>query len=153
MKKIKIFSLGIAMFMGLFITSCDLDPTEALRDIIKEDFGYLPVIANFTLASPTASATAPIAGTNCTFDLRYWSEGEIDKIQFWVRIGAGSPQLVDEKPYSPAFSNITKTDSLLFNYTIPTTVPTGTVVAMEARVTNKNVPDFPVSRTVNVTVR
>lgn len=154
MKKLKIFASSLLIALGIsLLPSCDIAPNQALLDIIQEDFGYIPVIANFTLANPTASATAPTAGTNCTFDLRYWSEGEIDRIQFWVKIGTGDPELIEERPYTPAFSNISKTDSLLVNYTIPASVPVGTVVGMEARVTNKNVPNFPVTRVVNVTVR
>jgi hypothetical protein len=154
MNKLKTFTYSLLLTLGLgSFYACEVAPTDALMEIIKEDFGYIPVIANFTLASPTASATAPIAGTNCTFDLRYWSEGEIDRIQFWVRVGTQEPVMVDDRPYTPAFSNITKTDSLRFNYTIPAATPVGTVVGMEARITNKNVPNFPVTRTVNVTVR
>lgn len=154
MKKLKIYVSSLLIVLGLgSMYACDVAPTDALMEIIREDLGYIPVIANFTLASPTASATAPTAGTNCTFDLRFWSEGEIERIQFWVKVGAADPVMVEERPYAPAFSNITKTDSLLLNYTIPATVPVGTVVGMEARVTNRNVPNFPVTRTVNVTVR
>lgn len=154
MRKLKIFASSILLTIGLgAIYSCDVAPTDALMEIIKEDLGYIPVIANFTLASPIASATAPLAGTNCSFDLRYWSEGEIDRIQFWVKVGTADPVLLDDRPYTPAFSNISKTDSLMFNYTIPAVTPVGTVVGMEARVTNKNLPNFPVTRTVNVTVR
>ncbi|UJP63695.1 hypothetical protein [Mongoliitalea daihaiensis] len=154
MKKLKIIASSLLLIFGMgSMYSCDVAPTDALMEIIKEDLGFIPVIANFTLASPTASATAPTAGTNCTFDLRYWSEGEIDRVQFWVKLGTADPVLVDDRPYAPAFSNISKTDSLLINYTIPAALPVGTVVGMEARVTNKNLPNFPVTRTVNVTVR
>lgn len=153
MKKIKLFIAAILGAFTISATSCDVAPTDALMEIIKEDLGYLPVIANFTLTNPVASATAPTPGTNCTFDLRYWSEGEIEKVQFWVKIGAAAAVQVSEQPYRPAFSNISKTDSLLFNYTIPADVARGTVVGVEARVINKNLPNFPVTRNVNVTVR
>lgn len=153
MKKIKYYSQGLVFLLSSFLFSCDVGPTDALQDIIKEDLGYIPVITNFVLSNPTASDSAPEAGTNCTFDLRYWSEGEIDRIQFWVKIGSAEPQRLDEIPYKPAFSNITKTDSLLYNYTIPSEIEAGTVVSMEARITNTNLPNYIVSRTVNVTVR
>jgi hypothetical protein len=153
MKKLKIFISSLILTASLGIYSCDIAPTDALTDIIKEDLGYIPVISNFTLRSPTPSTSTPSPGTLCTFDLRYWSEGEIDKVQFWVKLGSADPVQVDEKAYVPAYSNISKTDSLLFNYTIPASVNTGTVVGVEARVINKNLPDFPVSRTVNVTIR
>ncbi|MBW3468331.1 hypothetical protein [Arthrospiribacter ruber] len=153
MNTLKYFIIGFVLTLSTFISSCDIGPTDALQDIIQEDLGYIPVISNFTLRSPTASETSPTAGTDCTFDLRYWSEGEIDRIQFWVKVGGANPERLDDRPYEPAFSNITKTDSLLFNYTIPNGIEAGTVISMEARITNTNLPDFPVSREVNVTVR
>ncbi|WP_194777240.1 hypothetical protein [Pararhodonellum marinum] len=151
MKKIKIYCLAILTMFAGAITSCDIGPTDALLDIIQEDKGYIPVIANFTLSAPVPTATTP--GTECRFDLRYWSEGEIDKIRFWVKVGDAAAVQVQESDYQPAFSNVTKTDSLLFNYTIPNDVAAGTVIGVEARVTNQNLPDYAVTRIVNVTVQ
>lgn len=153
MKKTKIFAIYTLLTISIGWSSCDVGPTDALMEIISEDLGFIPVISSFTLASPTASENTPTPGTNCVFDLRFWSEGELESIEFWQRIDSGDLELIATREYTPAFSNISKTDSLLFNYTIPSNVPAGTVIGMEARVFNRDLPDFPVSRVVNVTVR
>lgn len=151
MKNIKTYCLALLTLVAVATTSCDIGPTDALMDIIKEDKGYIPVIANFTLSSPAPAQALP--GTECRFDLRFWSEGEIDKIRFWVKVGSADAVQVQESDYSPAFSNVSKTDSLLFNYTIPNNVVAGTIIGVEARVTNQNLPDYAVTRNVNVTVQ
>jgi len=139
-----------ALSVGIF-TACDIAATDPLMDIIKEDQGYIPVVAGWTMRTPTPVTLTP--GANAVFDLRYWSEGEIDKIRFFVKIGTAENQMISEQNYVPAYSNITKTDSLLINYTLPASVAVGTPVIFRAEVTNKNLPDYPVGRSLTFPVR
>lgn len=147
---IKKYLVIAAISAGIF-TACDIAATDPLMDIIKEDKGYIPVVAGWTLRTPAAAALTP--GANAVFDLRYWSEGEIDKIRFFVKIGDAENQMVSEQDYSPAYSNVSKTDSLLINYTLPATVAVGTPVIFRAEVTNRNLPDYPVGRSLTLPVR
>jgi hypothetical protein len=151
MKKLKLYILLCAAWAAFALTSCDEDPSDALREIIKEDLGYLPVIARFNLLTPPAGQVR--AGVNCTFDLRFWSEGEIDRIEVWNRIGTtGEFERVNQLPYNPAFSSITRTDSLIVNYTVPANVDAGTSIRVEVRIANTGLADFPRVSGVNLTV-
>lgn len=149
-KYIKKYIAIAVVAMGIF-TACDIAATDPLMDIIKEDKGFIPVVAGWTMRTPAPTALTP--GANAVFDLRFWSEGEIDKIRFFVKIGNEDNRMVSEQNYVPAYSNISRTDSLLINYTIPTTVAVGTPVVFRAEVTNRNLPNYPVGRQLSLTVR
>ncbi len=157
MKKIKTYAfLLVALAAGL-LAACDQDADQPLKDIIKADLGYLPVIASFTLASPTpAAGTAPTPvkpGAACTFDLRYWSEGPIDRVQLASRVGTtGTPSLFYDQGYEPAYSSISRTDSLRVTYTVPADAAVGTRIRVEARVTNVDLADYPRTAAVELLV-
>ncbi len=148
MKKIKSYALLLFVLAAGLLGACDRDADQDLKDIIKQDLGYLPVIASFTLTSPTpAAGTAPTPvkpGAVCTFDLRYWSEGQIDQVQLQSRLGTtGAFSTVYAQEYTPAYSTISRTDSLRLNYTIPADATAGTRIRVEARVTNVDLADYP----------
>lgn len=126
--------------MLLVFSACDEDPTDALQEIIKEDLGYVPRITSFTLVTP-ASTTVPV-GSSVTFDLRYWSEGSIKDIQFWMIQGATETRIAEQN-YAPAFSKITRTDSLRFTYQIPGTLDAGSQFSVQARVANVGLETYP----------
>src|SRR5687768_11499666 len=85
----------------LAMVACDEEPTEDLRAIIKEDLGYVPKISQFRLITP---ATSPVpAQSNLAFDIRFWSEGDIDDIKFYQIVGVDTT-LISELSYSPAYS-------------------------------------------------
>jgi hypothetical protein len=139
MKKIiNLYTLTLAVMAFAFV-ACDEDPTDDLKDIIKEDLGYVPKIARFTLITP-ATSTVP-SGSNVSVDLRYWSEGTIENIQFFLIEGTTETKIA-EQPYAPAFSKITKTDSLIFTYQVPA-MASGTAFSIQARVINDGLEDYP----------
>ena len=157
MKKLKTYALLLFVLTAGLLWACDEDADQPLKNIIKEDLGYLPVIASFALASPTpAAGTAPTPvkpGTACTFDLRYWSEGPIDRVQFSSRVGAtATPGFIYDQGYAPAYSNITRTDSLRVAYTVPADAAAGTRIRVEARVTNVDLADYPRTAAVELLV-
>lgn len=138
----KNLSAYILSFLVIVIafSSCDEDPTDALKDIIKDDLGYVPKISSFTLKAP-ASTTVP-EGSQLSFDLRYWSEGTISDVQFWLIQGTDE-SMINEQDYSPAYSHVTRTDSLLFNYQIPAELTSGETFSIQARVTNEGLEQYP----------
>ncbi|ALI99272.1 hypothetical protein [Rufibacter tibetensis] len=142
----------IALFLLAFtfvFSSCDKDPTDDLEDIIKEDLGYVPKIATFRLVTPTSTAVQP--GANLTMDLRYWSEGQIKDVQFYMIRGTQETK-IGETPYAPAYSKVTRTDSLLFTYQVPTNIARGSTFTIQARVANQGLEQYPAKATLSFSV-
>ncbi len=157
MKKIKIYSLLVIALLAGALGACDQDVDQALKDIIKQDLGYLPVISTFTIVSPTQATgnnpTPVRAGATVTLDLRYWSEGQIDRVRLSSRQGTtDTPVFIYDQNYSPAYSRVTRTDSLRVNYTVPANVAAGTRIRMEATVVNVGLPDHPRTAAVELVV-
>ncbi|MFP4293399.1 MAG: hypothetical protein ACLFQ0_17310 [Cyclobacteriaceae bacterium] len=132
----KLSKLLLAFCLILLTVACDEDSDQVLKDIIKEDLGYLPVITSFSLSSP--SATAVQAGSSLTFDLRYWSEADIREIRLLSAVGDAEPTLIDTFPYESAYSSVSRTDSLMMNYQLPANLPSGTEIRFDAVVINEN---------------
>jgi hypothetical protein len=124
----------------VIVTSCDEDPGDALKAIIKDDLGYVPRIAGFTLVQP-GTTTVP-AGQNIVLDLRFWSEGQIKDIQFY-RIDGATETKIGEQAYAPAYSKVTRTDSLRFTYQMPADLESGATYSIQARVTNTGLEQYP----------
>lgn len=133
----------------LSFTACEEEANQPLLDIINEDLGYIPVISSFSLAAPSSSAVMP--GDDCTFDLRYWSEGNLSDIEFWL-VDEIDQTLIEAFDYSPAYSNVTKTDSLLFDFTVPPLYQPGDTFYIEARVRNEGLEDYPTTAEVMLTI-
>lgn len=144
----KTLSLILLAGMCLF-SACDEEPTEALEDIIKDDLGYLPVIATFRLVSPDVTEVQP--GQQTTFDLRYWSEGNIEEIQYWMVEGE-TETLIGEQAYTPAYSMTSRTDSALFNFTVPASLEPGDEIAVQARVYNEGLEEYPAMSSITLTI-
>jgi hypothetical protein len=139
-----------AAVLIIMLTSCEEDPTDDLMELVKEDKGYVPKISAFTMVTP--AATVP-AGSSVTLDLRYWSEGTINNIQFWT-ISGGVESQVDELPYAKAYSKVTRTDSLRYNYVVPADLVSGTTFSLQARVTNAGLEEYPTkSALINLKVQ
>jgi hypothetical protein len=130
--------------------SCDEDPTDALKEIIKEDKGYVPKIARFTMVAPSGTTTVA-AGANLNFDLRYWSEGTIKDVQFWLINGTTETKL-SEQAYTPAYSKITRTDSLIYAVQAPA-LASGTSFSIQARVANVGLEDYPTRAAVALRIQ
>jgi hypothetical protein len=148
LKSFKLYMLLGALALITF-PSCDREATDDLRAIIKEDLGYLPVISGFTLVSPSSSTLG--SGTDAIFDLRYWSEGTIDRVELWETLPNENATLLTSQDYAPAYSNVTRTDSLLINYSAPV-VGEALVVVVEVRVYNQGLEGYPKSRAIDLTI-
>jgi hypothetical protein len=147
--KVNIIIVGVLLSVSL-LSSCEEEPTDALKDIIKTDLGYVPRIARFTKTSP-AGTTVPV-GSSLNFDLRYWSEGTINDIQFYLIVGTTETQLADIA-YTTAFSKITRCDSLLFNYQLPVSLVSGTDFSIQARVANVGLEQYPARSAIALKVQ
>ncbi|MGF1638544.1 MAG: hypothetical protein ACFCUU_15815 [Cyclobacteriaceae bacterium] len=148
MKNLIYISSLVSLFALVILTSCDREPTEELESIIKEDLGYLPVISGFTLRSPAAAQVAP--GSTLTLDLRFWTEDQVSEIELFAREGENEAVLVQTYPYQPAYSAISRTDSLLMSFQIPANAADSAVYVFDAVVTNENTLSR--TRSLSVTV-
>ena len=135
--KNKISKLFIAVFATVvMISSCKKnDPDQWLKDNITI-VGKVPVVAGFTVKPPQTTNVA--AGASVQLDLRYWSDEQIDKINLRSTVGANAQSLVSTTPYQKAYSNVSRTDSLLLGYQVPGDLAKGTSIVMEVEVVNKN---------------
>lgn len=149
MKKILYSYTMLLACLAFAFFSCDEDPTDDLKEIIKEDKGYVPKIARFTMVTPAGTTVA--AGASLNFDLRYWSEGTIKDIQFWVINGATETKIA-EQGYTPAYSKVTRTDSLMFTVQAPA-LASGTSFSIQARVTNEGLEDYPTKAAVALKIQ
>ena len=110
-------------------------PDQWLKDNINV-IGKVPVIAGFTVKPP--QTTNVTAGATVQLDLRYWSDDPIDKINLRAKVGAAAQVPVSTTPYQKAYSSISRTDSLLLSYPVPTGLAVGTAIVLEVEVLNKN---------------
>jgi hypothetical protein len=53
-------------------------------------------------------------------------------------VGTGAQQTVSTTAYQKAYSQVSKTDSLLLPYPVPAGLAVGTAIVMEVEVVNKN---------------
>ncbi|WP_316833945.1 hypothetical protein [Pedobacter nutrimenti] len=132
---ISIMVAGLFSVM-LLTTACKKNaPDQWLQDNITV-IGKVPVVASFTIQPPaTANVTS---GTPVPLDLRYWSDDPIDKINLRATVGTGGQQLVSTTAYQKAYSSISRTDSLILSYPVPSGLATGTAIVLEVEVVNKN---------------
>lgn len=110
--------------------------------------GYNPVIASFTTVPASTTATA---GSTIKLDLRYWSQDVIDKVNLNATVGTNAKQTISTTPYQKAYSNVSRTDSLLLQYQVPAGTAPGTTIVVEAQVVNKNT--LTISSTLNLKVQ
>lgn len=121
--------------MTLLMTACKKNaPDQWLQDNITI-IGKVPVIASFTVKSPGTNVSS---GGTVQLDLRYWSDDPIDKVNLRATVGTGAQQLVSATPYQKAYSSVSRTDSLLISYPVPSGLAAGTSIALEVEVVNKN---------------
>ncbi len=124
------------LVMTVFTTACKKEaPDQWLQDNITI-IGKVPVIASFTVKPPASASVTP--GSSLQLDLRYWSDEPIDKINLRAAVGAATSELVSTTPYQAAYSKVSRTDSLLIPYVVPTGLAVGTKISVEVEVVNKN---------------
>ncbi|QEK50638.1 hypothetical protein FYC62_02375 [Pedobacter aquae] len=148
MKLYKFKYLMILFALPLCFTACEKDADQWLKDNTTI-IGKLPVITSLRI-TPTQANNNVTAGQNVRLDLRFWSDDPIDKIELKAAVGTNPSQVVSTTLYQKAYSNISKTDSLLLNYTVPN-VSAGTDINMEVVVVNKNT--LTKNSTLKLTVR
>lgn len=128
---------GIWMGVSLILlSSCKKnDADQWLKDNI-EVIGKIPVITSLAVVPPQTVSVQ--AGSVVNLDLRYWSEDEIDQINFRDSVGTTVKKLFLNKPYQKAYSTVSRTDSLLAPYQVPAGLASNTKIIIEAEVVNKN---------------
>ncbi|MNL10779.1 hypothetical protein D3C87_1315900 [compost metagenome] len=136
MKK-KILTYAVLLFAsaGLFSACEKNDADQWLKDNV-DVIGKVPMIAGFTVKPPQTTNVA--AGSTVQLDLRYWSDDPVDKISLRSTVGTGAQQTVSTTAYQKAYSQVSKTDSLLLAYPVPAGLAVGTAIVMEVEVVNKN---------------
>lgn len=145
MKKYKLIIIVSLAFTTICFTACEKDADEWLKDNVTV-IGKFPIITAFRI-NPTQANNNVTAGQNVKLDLRYWSQDPIDKIELRATVGTGTVQTISTTPYQSAYSNVSKTDSLILNYTVPN-VAANTPIAMQVVITNKNT----LTRNTNLTL-
>ena len=129
------FIIGL-MAVPMLFSACKKDaPDKWLQDNITI-IGKLPVIAGFTVKPPQTLTVA--SGATIQLDLRYWSDDPIDKVNLRATVGAAAKQMISTTAYQKAYSTVSRTDSLLLPYAVPTGLTTGSSIVMEVEVVNKN---------------
>jgi len=134
-KRMSIYTTGLFAAMLLLSACKKNDADQWLKDNVTV-IGKVPVVASFTVKPP--QTTTVVAGTSIQLDLRYWSDDPIDKINLRSAVGTGAQEVVSATPYQKAYSQISRTDSLLLTYPVPSGLVTGTTIAVEVEVVNKN---------------
>ena len=136
MKKNILTYLSAVTAVVLLFSACKKDaPDQWLQDNI-DIIGKVPVVASFGVKPPQTTNVA--SGSTVQLDLRYWSDDPIDKINLRATVGAAAQQPVSTTPYQKAYSAVSKTDSLLLSYPVPSGLTVGTAIALEVDVVNKN---------------
>ncbi|GGW86033.1 hypothetical protein [Salegentibacter mishustinae] len=125
----KILLSGLIAITAISCYSDDL----WLEENVEETGRSTPIIASFTTSDEDYSS-----GSEITLDLRYWSNDSIEQVDFFAQVD-GHPELDDLRvfPYEEAYSELSRTDSLLINYTVPD-VPSGTEFEFQVVVRNVN---------------
>jgi len=74
-------------------------------------------------------------------------------VQLQSRLGTtGAFSTVYAQEYTPAYSAVTRTDSLRLNYTVPSDATAGTRIRVKARVTNVDLADYPRTAGIDLVV-
>lgn len=135
-KILKIFLFSVAT-AAIFCSCKKPKPNQWLLDNVTI-VGHNPVISTFSVVAPQTTTVA--AGSTVNLDLRYWSEDPIDKINLNATVGgaAGTKQTVFTTTDQKAYSAVSRTDSLRMQYQVPAGLASGSTIALEAQIVNKN---------------
>src|ERR1044071_2640394 len=89
-------------------------------------------------------------GSSFTTEIQFFSESPIKEINLYNTIGTGARTKIGTWPYTPAFSQIKRMDTLLVTYTMPA-APVSTKIKLEYEILNQNALNL--IKTATVTVR
>lgn len=146
MKKIILIN---AVFALLVLTACKKSVDFIGDNTTATGTGFIPVSTNplidlnntpnRTLTATLGSSTPSYAGgTQLRVELQYFSQSPVKEISLFETVGSGSRNLVAMVPYTPAYSNIKRLDTLIVPYTIPTAVAANTGIKLEYEIVNQN---------------
>ena len=128
----KIILLGL-ITVGL--SSC-YEQEDPLDDLINRSGNHYPAIANIRTLEDQGFTVDFSPGGNVALEMQYWSIDPIDVVNFYDIID-NDTSLISSNPYQPAFSRRSGTDTLVFNYTVPT-LPVDTEIVLMFEVVNEN---------------
>ena len=112
------------------LTAC-YEEENWLEDNITPSGEYFPTIYMNSLASEYQ------AGDPVSVVLEFASQGTLQEIVLYQKLGDADEQLVSRTPYQPAFSTVKAQDTLALLYTVP--IVTDTVdITLRAEAVNSN---------------
>jgi hypothetical protein len=124
----------IVLTLFALLTGC-YQEDNWLEDNWEKPGEYYPVVSNVTIISDQETYSE---GDDIQFDLRFYSKGNVESITALEEYGGNAQEAFAEFAYSDAaYSEVSQTDSLLIDYTVPNG-SSGTTISFEFVVTNEN---------------
>lgn len=77
-------------------------------------------------------------GLTVRCNIEYWSQDPIKEIRFYDSVGTTARRVVATIPYTPAYSAFKKSDTLIYQYTVPVSAASNTTIRLDAEVVNQN---------------
>lgn len=77
-------------------------------------------------------------GLTVRCNIEYWSQDPIKEIRFYDSVGSTARRVVATIPYAPAYSAFKKSDTLVYQYTVPISAAANTTIRLDAEVVNQN---------------
>ena len=77
-------------------------------------------------------------GGSVRCNIEFWSKDKIKEIRIYDSVGTASRKIVATLPATPAFSALKATDTLLYNYKVPTGLATNSSVRLDVVIENEN---------------
>jgi hypothetical protein len=130
------------VFVGLLVlvTGC-FDEDNFLAENIERTGEKYPVVSDLKVVSGRDTFQV---GEAAQLDVRFWSEGTVASINVYDSLivdGVGvraQQQVASIDPSQAAFSEVSQTDSLIVEYTIPSSISDTTFVDLDVEVVNEN---------------
>lgn len=130
--------LFLFLVAGMLFFSCKKTDNFIAEDKIENGIHYYPVILNERFFDTVSKKnlnpvdTTFLPGDTLVFELDYFSQDSIDRIELWAGRSPKNLQKAQSTPYKPSFySKLKGFDTLLISYTIPsgldTTISTWTI--------------------------
>jgi hypothetical protein len=118
--------------VALVFSSCYKE-TIWLDENATSEGKFFPNVFFNTLDSTTFSKGGVV---KC--NIEYWSKDKIKEVRFYDAVGTAARAVVKTNPYAPAYSAFKKSDTLVYQYTVPVTAASGTSIILDAEVVNEN---------------
>jgi hypothetical protein len=104
----------------------------------KSDDLYPVIVSNANLVTPSVPSAGYVKGTSLKIEFNFVQTNPIKEIQFLEKIGTADSVIIYRGAYAPAYSKTKFCDTLVYNYTVPATLASGTAVVFRGRVVNQN---------------